>query len=149
MSDVVKNKGDLAVDCFKSGFSCSQAVLSSFSGDEGLDADMALKVACAFGGGIASTGNICGAVSGGLMAIGLKYGRCTKEDLKAKDKTYELSRQFMDEFKARHGSIMCKEILGCDLSTPAGKAEFSSKDLFNVRCVGCVRDSAQILEKLL
>jgi hypothetical protein len=55
----------------------------------------------------------------------------------------------MSEFKARHGSIICKDILGCDLSTPAGKAEFNSKGMFNVKCVGCVRDSAQILEKLL
>lgn len=149
MSGDVKSKSDLAVDCFKSGFNCSQAVFTAFSGDAGLDSDTALKVATAFGGGIASTGNVCGAVSGGLMAIGLKYGRCTIEDLKAKEKTYDLSRQFMNEFKARHSSVICKEILGCDLNTPEGKAEFSSKNLINVKCAVCVRDAVQILEKLL
>lgn len=149
MSDVVKSKSDLAVDCFKSGFNCSQSVFTAFSVDEGLASETALKVATAFGGGIASTGNVCGAVSGGLLAIGLKYGRCTIEDLKAKEKTYELSRQFMNDFKAHHGSIVCKDILGCDLNTPAGKAEFNSKDLINTKCAGCVRDAVEMLEKLL
>ncbi len=149
MSERESNLSNQAVECFKSGFSCSQAVLSTFCERQGMDRDLALNVSCAFGGGIASTGNICGAVSGGLMAIGLKYGRHTIEDLPAKDKTYEISRQYMNEFKARHGSIICKEILGCDLNTPEGKAEFKNKDLFNVACIDCVRDSAMILEKLL
>lgn len=55
----------------------------------------------------------------------------------------------MCDFKVRHGSIVCREILGCDLNTPAGKAEFTSQNLLDVKCVGCVRDSVQVLEKLL
>ncbi|CAJ37798.1 C-GCAxxG-C-C family protein [Methanocella arvoryzae] len=149
MSGDGKSKSDLAVECFKSGFNCSQSVFTAFSGDMGMDSCTALKVATAFGGGIASTGNVCGAVSGGLMAIGLRHGRCTIDDLKAKEKTYEISRRFMDEFKARHGSVVCKEVLGCDLNTPEGKAEFASRNLINVKCTACVRDAVQILENIL
>jgi C_GCAxxG_C_C family probable redox protein len=58
-----------------SRFTCSAAVFSAFSGELGLDADTARKIACGFGAGISRTGNVCGAVSGAIMVIGLKYGK--------------------------------------------------------------------------
>ena len=62
-------KADDAAARFKEGFSCSQAVVSSFSGDLGLDTDTAYKISCGFGAGIARTGNICGAVAGAVMVM--------------------------------------------------------------------------------
>ncbi len=68
-------KPDDAAARFKEGFSCSQAVVSSFAGDLGLGNDTAYKIPCGFGAGIARTGNTCGAVAGAVMVIGLKYGK--------------------------------------------------------------------------
>ena len=73
-------KPDDAEQCFRSGFTCSAAVFSAFSEELGLDTDTARKIACGFGGGISHTGNICGAVSGAIMAIGLKYGKTVEGD---------------------------------------------------------------------
>ena len=149
MAETVHSKSDGAAEYFRNGFSCSQAVLAAFGPGEGLDADLSLKVACAFGGGMASTGGVCGAVTGGLLVIGLKHGRCRAEDLPAKDRTYALGRQFMGEYRDRHGSLICRELLGFDLGTPEGKARFAAEGCHGRRCAPLVRDAAEILERIL
>ena len=66
------SKAEVAVDCFEEGFNCSQAVVSAFAPELGLDRETALRVAAAFGGGMGRTGETCGAVSGALMVIGMQ-----------------------------------------------------------------------------
>lgn len=143
------NKIEQAVSCFEEGFSCSQAVLSTFSKRFGLNRKKALKIAQAFGGGIAKTGQICGAVSGALMVIGLEHGRTSIEDEEAKEKTYEVTREFMDKFKSENGSIICKELLEYDISTPEGMAVAEEKNLFETVCPDFVRSAVKILEQIL
>ncbi|HYC20977.1 MAG TPA: C-GCAxxG-C-C family protein [Candidatus Bathyarchaeia archaeon] len=72
-------KEEDAVALFQHGFSCSQAVLSAFAQHFGLERDTALRISQGFGAGIAYTDDICGAVSGAIMVIGLRYGRITAE----------------------------------------------------------------------
>ena len=91
---------DLAHSRFSEGFSCSQSVLAAFAPELGLDADAALRVSAAFGGGMGRTGGTCGAVTGALMALGLKYG-ATVADPVAKERTYALTREFIARFEAR------------------------------------------------
>jgi C_GCAxxG_C_C family probable redox protein len=142
-------RADDAVDSFKRGFSCSQAVFSSFSEDLGLDHDAALKIACGLRAGIGRTGNICGAVSGAVLAIGLKYGKARPEDNDARDRTYVLVQQFMQEYVALHGSVNCTDLMGYDLSVPEQHEAASRKRLFATRCPGLIRDAAMILETVL
>ena len=111
-------KPDDAAARFKEGFSCSPAVVSRFSDDLGLDNDTAYKISCGFGAGIARTGNICGAVAGAVMVIGLKYGKATAGDDAAKERTYALVQEFITAFRAKNGSITCTELLGYDLRDP-------------------------------
>src|SRR5665647_476913 len=80
-------KSDEALASFRNGFTCPSAVFSAFSDELGLDSDTAKKIACGFGAGISKTGNICGAVSGAIMVIGLKYGKTTQGDDAATEKT--------------------------------------------------------------
>lgn len=143
------NKIEQAVSCFQEGFSCSQAVLSTFSKRFGLNRKKALKIAQAFGGGIAQTGQICGAVSGALMVIGLEHGRTKAEDVEAKEKTYEVTKEFMDKFKSQNGSIICKDLLGHDISTPEGMARSEEKNLFETVCPNFVQSAVKILEQIL
>lgn len=143
------SKTEIAVATFKDGFSCTQAVLSTLSPDLGLDRETALRVAGAFGGGMARMGLTCGAVTGSMMVIGLKYGQVKEGDSQAKDKTYALVRRFVEEFKARNGSIVCRELLGYDISTPEGMQMIKEKGLTTSLCPKLVRDAVEILEQLL
>ena len=94
-------------------------------------------------------GEICGAVTGALMVIGLKYGKIEANDKEAREKTYELVREFVNEFRSCHGSLVCKELLGYDLSDPQEKEAARKKGLFDTLCSQLVRDATEILEKIL
>jgi C_GCAxxG_C_C family probable redox protein len=94
-------------------------------------------------------GATCGAVTGALMVIGLKYGKTKAEDECARDKTYELVREFVNRFQSRHGSIICKELLGYDLSNPQEGEAVKEKGLFDTLCPQFVRDATEILEEIL
>ena len=142
-------KSDEAVASYRNRFTCSAAVLSAFSGDLGLDPETAKKIACGFGAGISKTGNICGAVSGSILVIGLKYGKTVAEDDAATEKTRALVRRFIHEFTEKNGSINCTELLGYNLSNPEEFARARDSGLFVTKCTPLVRDAADILEKIL
>jgi C_GCAxxG_C_C family probable redox protein len=134
---------------FKDGFTCSSAVFSSFSEELGLDSETAKKISCGFGAGISKTGNICGAVSGAIMVIGLKYGKTKEGDDAATEKTRALVRKFIQEFTEHHGSVNCTELLGYNLSNPAEYEKARDSKLFVTKCPELVGDAAAILEKIL
>lgn len=138
-----------AVACFKEGFVCSQAVLLAYSVQLGLDRDTALKIADGFGGGIGRMGETCGAVTGAFMVIGLKHGRIAVEDAQAHEKTYGLVNEFVHRFKSRNRSVVCRELLSCDISTPEGLQNARQQNLFATICPGYVRDAAEIIEEIL
>lgn len=142
-------RNDRAVASFKEGFSCSQAVLASYAQDYGLTVEQALKVAGAFGGGMGRMGDTCGAVTGAFMVIGLKYGKTRADDEPAKEKAYRLVQEFAKRFRLRHGSIVCRDLLGCDLSTPEGRKTASEKHFIETRCPLLVQDAVVILEEIL
>lgn len=143
------DKVEQAVSCFKEGFSCTQAMLSTYGLEFGLDHEIALKIAGAFGGGMGRMGEICGAITGAFMVIGLKYGNTSAEDSQAKEKTYSLVKEFVDSFKSRNDSIVCRELLGCDISTPEGMELAKEKNLFTTLCPKLVSDAAEIIEQIL
>jgi C_GCAxxG_C_C family probable redox protein len=94
-------------------------------------------------------GETCGAVTGAFMVIGLKHGRTRAEDEETAEIAYGLVQEFADKFKARNGSIACRELLGQDISTPEGVELAREKGLFATRCPRFVRDAAEIVEQVL
>ncbi|MHC4124087.1 MAG: C-GCAxxG-C-C family protein [Planctomycetota bacterium] len=142
------NRVEQAVERFKKGFNCSQAVLGSYCEQFGLNCETAFKVATGFGGGMRMA-DTCGAVTGAFMALGLKYGSITAEDKAAKAKAYEKVIEYTSRFKARNSSVICKELLGCDISTPEGMKKAQQEGLFGSVCPKMVRDAAEILEEIL
>ena len=140
---------DDAVTYFNEGFSCSQAVVSSFSEDFGLDKETARKISCGFGAGIGRSGNICGAVTGAILVIGLKYGKGTAGDDAAKEKTYALVQEFLRKFRAKNGSINCTELLGYDLRDPEQRKQAHVSKAVASKCPKFTRDAVVILEKIL
>ncbi len=95
------------------------------------------------------TAGTCGAVTGGLMVIGLKYGKCESEDDAAKQICQEKGRQFLARFTEKHSVLTCRELLGCDISTEEGRAFHEANQLKEKRCVGFVTDAVGILEEIL
>jgi C_GCAxxG_C_C family probable redox protein len=98
---------------------------------------------------MARTGGTCGAVTGSLMVIGLNYAKIKKDDDDSRERAYALAQEFMDVFRDRHGSLLCRELLGVDVSTPEGIAEVRKRDLFRTVCPKFVRDAGELLDKIL
>jgi C_GCAxxG_C_C family probable redox protein len=141
------SRADEAVSTFKEGYSCSQAVLVTFAPELGLERESALKISTTFGGGMGHLGEVCGAVTGAFMVLGLKYGRVRADDLETKEKAYARVVEFASEFRRRHGCLSCRELLGCDLGTPEGLQYAREHGLTQSRCPVFVGDAAEIVEK--
>jgi C_GCAxxG_C_C family probable redox protein len=144
-----KSRVDQAVKCFNDGFNCSQALLSTYGPKFELDTDLALKIASPFGAGMGRMSETCGAVTGALMVLGLRSGRTKIEDKDAQEKVYKLVTEFVERFKQRNGTMLCKELLGYDLSKPEQLKMAREKGVFRTQCPKFVKDSAEILECLL
>ena len=142
-------KADDAHRFFLKRFTCSASVFSAFSEELGFSPEVAKKIAFGFGGGISHSGNICGAVSGAVMVIGLKYGKAAEGDDAATEKTRALVREFIRTFIKKNGSVSCTALLGYDLSDPDDYEAAKESGLFLDRCPILVRDAADILEKIL
>jgi C_GCAxxG_C_C family probable redox protein len=140
---------ELAVSLFQKGFSCSQALLAAYGDCFGLEREVALRIAAGFGGGMGRMAETCGAVTGAFMLIGLKYGGKDAEDRQAKEKTHKAVREFAKRFITCHESLVCRELLGCDISTPDGSRVAKEKKLATTICPELVKSAAQIFEEML
>jgi C_GCAxxG_C_C family probable redox protein len=146
----MKTKTEVAVQEFLSGYNCAQSILYAYGPDLGLDGETALKVATGLGGGMGGRGEICGAVTGGILALGLKYGRGGQEEKSVAQRAYQKTGELMAEFERVHGTCTCRVLLdGCDLRTPEGMTRFREEDLHHKVCVGCVRTVGEILAGML
>lgn len=138
------SKASEANAMFMQGFNCSQSVFAAFSDKYGIPQETALKIGCGFGGGMRN-GELCGAVTGAVMVIGLKYG---SSDMESKSLCYQKTKEFTEKFKAKNKSIVCRELLGCDISTTDGMELAIEKNLFKTTCADMVISAAELLEEL-
>ena len=117
--DIEKTKKS-AKDYFLKGFNCSESTLLGIS--ESLDKKCKFipQIASGFGGGFGRHGEVCGAISGSVMALGLVYGRKDPKDTGTKEKTYGIVDEYLKKFKEKYGTLTCRELTGCDMLTPEG-----------------------------
>jgi C_GCAxxG_C_C family probable redox protein len=141
-------KSDKALYYFANNFNCSQAVFTTFATEMGVDEEIALKLGTQFGGG-ARCGQMCGAVSGALMVLGLKYGHCHSNNNEEKSRAYSLAVEFNKRFCEKNCSIVCKDLLGYDLSVPNELALIKEKKLFSTVCPKMIADATEIVEQML
>ena len=134
------NRIKKAAELFGGGYNCAQAVLGAFCDDYGLDTDMALKNTGGLGSGVRNA-EICGAVSGAVLVIGLKYGH---DKALCNTKTEE----FTAKFKKENQSIVCRDILKCNIATKDGRKKAVNENLFKTVCMDMVKSAASILEDL-
>ena len=146
----MSSKSDIAVAKFLGGYNCAQSIVYAFSDDLRVDKSLALKIACGFGAGMGRKQEVCGAVSGGIMVIGLKYGRGENDERKIMDLAYVKVRALMDRFSEKHGTFICRKLVGeCELTTDEGQKMYKERDLLHKICAPCLVSVAEILEDIL
>jgi len=133
---------------FMQGIDCSQVVAGSFVGELGMDQELLRRMSACFGGGM-MCGETCGAVTGALMVIGLKYGHSTEGDQEQKSKMQEKTAEFKKCFLKKYPSCMCRELLGHDISKPGEMEKVLEKSLMMDFCPCVVEDVIEILEEIL
>jgi len=101
-------------------YNCAQSVLAVFAPELGMDRDTAMKIPCGLGAGIGRSGNLCGAVTGGMLVHGLKYGMVDSGSQEEKEKPYDEVVGLLERIKAMYGTANCHELLGVDIGTPEG-----------------------------
>ncbi len=139
----MENYGETAVALFATGMNCAQSVFCAFAEDLGMDAETAAKVSSGLGGGVGRLREVCGAVTGATLVLGMKYGP---------DKTvvYEKVQAFAAEFKAEMGSIVCRELLSGSGATSGGAPEARTPEYYRKRpCSEIVRFAADTVAKYL
>lgn len=142
----MKSKVNEVLGCFNNGFDCSQAILSSYCEEFGLDKELAMKLSCGLAAGMSRLGETCGAVTGAYLLIGLIHGKYLPYDNEAKEKTFELVQEFERQFVERNKSTNCYELLDVDLRN--GDKQIAFKQVKGI-CPKLVKDAAEILESIL
>lgn len=130
-----------AVQLFEDGYVCSQAVLAVFCEEFGLSREQAFKISISFGGGMRK-GEVCGACTGAIMALGLRYGE-------NKSKSDEMCVKFLDSFEKENGSYICRDLLDCDIRTEEGIKYAIDNNLFKEICPKMVESAAKIAQELI
>ena len=126
--------------------SCSQAIFASYGvhlSSGKLEYDTCMKIAAGFGGGIAGAGNVCGALTGAIMALDLKYGGSLMEQ-----RVNEVSSTLLKEFTELHGTVICRELINHDLGADELTKHAFETGAFD-KCPKYVEDVAEILETLI
>ena len=142
--------GEEARRLFLAGYNCAQAVFCAFCGETGLDPDAAARLSASFGGGMGRLREVCGTVSGALLALGALRGYADPTDPAAKAAHYRLVQEYARRFRERNGSIVCRELLRDVPVTPGGVPEPRTPEFYARRpCLRLAGEAAQILEELL
>ncbi len=144
------SKEEKARQLFLAGYNCAQAVFLAFSKELELDEQTALKLSAGFGGGMGRLREVCGAVSGMFMVLGLKYASADPTDQKAKAQLYARIQQLAKRFKEENGSIICRELLALPPGPQDPTPQARTQAYYQVRpCPEKVASAAALLEKYL
>lgn len=129
------------------GFLCSESVLLAISNWLEIRSELIPKIATGFGAGIGGSSSICGAISGAIMALGLKFGR--DEPKKQEKPSYWFASQFLQRFQKEFGSTMCRQLTGCDFTTDTGRKKYTEEKLWETKCRRYIEDATAIVFDLI
>jgi C_GCAxxG_C_C family probable redox protein len=140
--------GEKAVRHFRDdGYNCSQSVLLTMFEHWNCKNELVPKVATAFGSGIGRCGSVCGALTGGVMAIGTKYGT-NEPSTEKRSNAYDRAREFYRQFERQNGSVLCRELIGLDLSDAKQLKKAHEENVFEKKCTLFVKSAVEILATL-
>lgn len=135
-------KSQKASELFSQGYSCSQAVLAVYAEKYGMDEKVLFKISSSFGGGLAGKRDVCGAVTGALMVLGLEYGRTEAKDAQGKAKNYKHVNDYMSQFSEKYLTTNCGKLLEqIKESNKEGNVKLSCNEL--------VSETVKIIDKIM
>ncbi len=141
------NNVEKTVDLFSTGLNCSQAMLTVFGEQYGLDAEMAANLGRPLGGGMGHLARTCGAVTAAVLVLGLAKDH--QDEGEARKVSHACVQDLFRRFEDLHGTTECKHLLGTDMSTEEGLKRVQEEKLVRKVCPPFVRDAASILAELL
>jgi C_GCAxxG_C_C family probable redox protein len=144
------NHEDEARRLFLAGYNCAQAVFCAFCDETGLTMEQAARLSSSFGGGMGRLREVCGTVSGALMALGAIEGYADPSDPEAKAAHYQLVQEYARRFREKNGSIVCRELLRNVPVTPGSVPEARTKEFYARRpCLRLAGEAAAVLDEML
>jgi C_GCAxxG_C_C family probable redox protein len=135
-----------SMELFKSGFFCAESVLQAIAESQCIQSDLIPRIASGFCSGISFTGGICGSVVGAIMGINLITGRNSPSE--SLDTSFALTQKMISRFEKQYGSIHCCQLIGCDLSTEAGRQHFMENNLME-QCIHYAGDATRMAVSLI
>ncbi len=143
-------KGEIAKDYFLQGYNCAQAVALAYKDEMNMTTKEVAKMASSFGGGMGKLREVCGAVSGMFIVVGVLYGYDNPKDYEAKAKHYEVVQYLAGKFQELNSSIVCKELLGLTKKEDDKAPSKRTEEYYKKRpCGDLVKDAATILEEYI
>ena len=135
---------------FYEGYNCAQSVFLTFAERLGLEREEAARMASSFGAGMGRLREVCGAVSAMCLVAGMTAGYSDPKDDEAKAAHYQLVQQLAEQFRERHGSIICRELLGLGAGPDSFVPSKRTQEYYESRpCAQCIADAAEILSDFL
>jgi C_GCAxxG_C_C family probable redox protein len=138
-----------AVKIFREEYNCTQSILYAFT-ENNIDKDLALNLSVGFGAGMGRKQEICGAISGAVMVLGLKYGNDGNNTKEKTNNVYKKVQYLIERFTQEKGTVKCTELLnGCNLMTNEGQEYFNNNNLKESVCCECVALTCKILKEII
>jgi len=143
----MKTHADRAEILFKSGYNCAQSLIGAYEGEIGIDFETSMRLASSFGGGMGRLREVCGALTGLFMVVGLQSGYCDPEDYEAKIRHYQLVQDLATAFRNRFGTILCRDLLALDELVSEPIPEKRTEAYYRRRpCAEYIRFAASLLD---
>jgi len=139
----------LAEEMAEEGFLCSESVFKAIASAQSVTSELIPKVATGFAAGIGRSGEVCGAVSGAILGLGLKYGRNSLEDPPPGSRSYWFATELIQVTKERRGTVTCAGVLGLDLKDTGDLETYHKRDHWNTTCRELIKESTALAWDLL
>lgn len=135
---------------FKKGYNCSQSIILAYQDMIPIDKSILSKMASSFGGGMGRLREVCGSVSGMFLIAGILYGYDEPETGQVKAEHYARIQELARRFEEKHGSIICREMLGLNVKHDVPVPEARTSEYYKKRpCAEIIGDAAEILEQYI
>ncbi len=136
--------GGKAIKHFQSGYNCAQSVLLTlyqYLEPEG-NSDLIPKIAAGFGGGIGRCGSTCGALTGSIMAVGIKYAS-NEAGMDKRAETYTKAKKLFKQFETQNGTVLCRDLIKYDLSNHEQAAKARQEKVFEKVCANLIKNAIE------
>lgn len=142
---ILSKASEKAREYFSSGYNCAQSVFRALLEEKEIFFEQAPILAAGFGGGISRRGEMCGAVTGAIMAIGILHGLHYKDPVEHKNVTYNSVNEFIKKFNQIHNTTVCNELIGFDISDSEARKKGNDEGIFDNICPNFVESAIKIL----